>query len=162
MNDSIAICLASADEIQQLAELRWLLQTDDDVDASRSSERNRFLAAFTEIAQDRNEGGDFFHWVAKADQRILAVMSVEKVRKLLRPGESRTRCWGYLTNCYTRPEHRGKGIGGSLLETVKQWAKEEQLEFLIVWPSDPSYGFYQRAGFQRGRDPLVLPIGADS
>ncbi|HGJ5884485.1 GNAT family N-acetyltransferase [Arsenophonus sp.] len=72
--------------------------------------------------------------------------------------------WGYLTNVYTLPKYRNKGVGTALLSVAYRWAKHEELELLVVWPSDKSYSFYERTGFrrqQREQDPLVLILSDD-
>jgi GNAT superfamily N-acetyltransferase len=84
-------------------------------------------------------------------------MSMRKVRKVPAPGHIEAY-WGYLTNCYVCAEFRDKSVGSRLLDFVTQWAKDEKLEFLVVWPSDRSYLFYERKGFRREPDPLVLKL----
>jgi hypothetical protein len=41
---------------------------------------------------------------------------------------------------------------------VLQWAKEQELESLIVWPSEASVGFYARAGFRGSLDMLEYEV----
>ncbi len=156
--DGIAFRLADPRDALQLADLRWRLKTDDSSDFSMS-ERNDFISAFvalTESALGRRDDR-FFHWVADLDGRVIAVMSVRKVLKVPSP-ERLDGCWGYLTNCYTLPGYRNRGIGTNLLGAIKEWAKQQELELLVVWPSDRSFAFYERNGFHRDPDPLVLKI----
>jgi len=84
-------------------------------------------------------------------------MSVRKVWKVPAPGRPEA-AWGYLTNSYVLPTERDKGAGSDLLQFIKSWARREKLELLIVWPSDAAYIFYERAGFERPGDPLVLKL----
>jgi GNAT superfamily N-acetyltransferase len=65
---------------------------------------------------------------------------------------------GYVTNVYTRPDYRGQGIGTQLMTHVLIWAREHDLESLIVWPSETSVGFYERAGFQGSPDMLEYAV----
>ena len=58
------------------------------------------------------------------------------------------------------PELRDEGLGSRMLEVVLAWARERGVEEIIVWPSERSYPFYERAGFSRTRDPLVLYLTA--
>ncbi|MBA3566230.1 MAG: GNAT family N-acetyltransferase [Actinobacteria bacterium] len=76
------------------------------------------------------------------------------VDKIPRPTPEQ-RWIGYLTNVYTRPAFRSLGLGGLVLESVKTWASEEDVELLIVWPSERSVGFYRRHGFVGDAEPLV-------
>jgi ribosomal protein S18 acetylase RimI-like enzyme len=59
---------------------------------------------------------------------------------------------GYLTNVYTKPAFRRRGIGAKLFEQVKNRAIEKDFEILIVSPSDDSGNFYKRAGFAAETD----------
>ena len=61
----------------------------------------------------------------------------------------------YLTNVYTRPEFRGRGIGGRVLDAVTTWALETDVELLVVWPSEASLSHYERHGFADRGEPLV-------
>ena len=65
---------------------------------------------------------------------------------------------GYVTNVYTRPAYRGQGICTQLMANVLQWASEHDLESLIVWPSEASVGFYERAGFRGSPDMLEYEV----
>jgi ribosomal protein S18 acetylase RimI-like enzyme len=65
---------------------------------------------------------------------------------------------GYVTNVYTRPAYRGQGIGTQLMTHVLAWAREQDLESLIVWPSETSVGFYERAGFRGSPDMLEYGV----
>jgi GNAT superfamily N-acetyltransferase len=156
--DGITFRLADPRDALQLADLRWRLKTSDSSDYS-VTERNDFVAAFAAVSESASGRQDepFFHWVADLKGRLIAVMSVRKVLKVPSP-ERLDGCWGYLTNCYALPDYRNRGIGTHLLSAIKEWAKEQELELLVVWPSDRSYAFYERSGFHRDPDPLVLKI----
>ncbi|WP_179949110.1 MULTISPECIES: GNAT family N-acetyltransferase [unclassified Burkholderia] len=58
------------------------------------------------------------------------------------------------------PEFRDKGIGSHLLTEARRWSQKQRLELPAVSPSDRSSPFYERSGFLRERDPLVLKIAA--
>jgi GNAT superfamily N-acetyltransferase len=153
--DGITFRLAEPGDALALADLRWRLKTDDSSDFSMT-EKNDFVAAFTESVL-KGQDERFFHWVADLEGRLIAVMSVRRVRKLPSP-EHLDSCWGYLTNCYSLPDYRNCGIGTNLMSALRGWAKEQGFELLVVWPSDRSCAFYERSGFRRYADPLVLEI----
>jgi GNAT superfamily N-acetyltransferase len=154
--NSVLVRLAAPDDVHQLADLRWRLQTDD-AEVLDIEERNRFVTEFANSVLARFRDESLIHWVAEFDGRIVAVMSVATVRKVPSP-KSISRHWGYLTNCYTLPEFRNMGIGSRLMSAVRVWATSQKYEFLAVWPSDRSYPFYERSGFHRYADPLILKI----
>ena len=143
--------LAGREDLESLGYLRWQFDHEGQEDGDPEA-RLQFIADFVESQDDR-----LFHWLAEVNGETVAVMSIRKVKKVPKLG-ALDRYWGYLTNCYVLPDYRNQGIGTELLSAVTNWAKEEQLELLIVWPSDRSCPFYDRAGFQRHPDPLVLQI----
>ena len=59
---------------------------------------------------------------------------------------------------YAVPEARNSGIGSALLRHVTGWARERNLELLLLWPSDRSVPFYERAGFVRSPEALELDL----
>lgn len=150
--------MADACDIDALAQLRWNLCTDDQV--SDAIAQQHFAAQFRTALSDINDQSLQVHLVAELNDMIISVMSIVRVHKIPAPDELDGE-WGYLTNVYTRMEWRNHGIGQQLLEYAKQWATATGLELMAVWPSDRSFPFYQRGGFQRAPDPLVWkPVDA--
>ena len=86
-------------------------------------------------------------WVAQSDGRIVPNAFVQVVPKVPRPGRFDDAI-GYVTNVYVEPKERGHGVGTELLRHVGAWARERDLELLIVWPSERSRTLYARAGFR--------------
>ena len=66
--------------------------------------------------------------------------------------------FGYITNNYTKPAYRNKGIGSELMRSVKRWARDEDLELLIVYPSEEAVKFYERTGFCADNDVMELKL----
>lgn len=143
--------LATSDDLATVADLRWRLQTDDEGDEAGRE-------AFTrEFPQNDLHTEDLYHFLAEVDGKPVGAISVRKVWKVPAPGRPEA-AWGYFTNTYVLPEHRNDGVGAALLAHVEAWAHAEELELLIVWPSDRAYPFYERAGYTRRQDPLVLML----
>jgi GNAT superfamily N-acetyltransferase len=148
--------IAAANELTQIADLRWRLHVDDEPMDDRGV-YERFIAEFLDVHEAEWKSDEVTHWVAANDARLVAVMSVVFVRKIPRPGNLHGR-WGYLANSYALPEVRNAGVGSQLLAAIKSWAIGESLELLVVWPSERAYPFYERAGFRRHPDPVVLRL----
>ena len=148
--------IAAPSELTQIADLRWRLHVSDEPVADRNA-YERFIAEFLALHEAEWKPSEVTHWVAADGARIVAVMSVAIVRKFPRPGNLRGR-WGYLANSYVLPAMRNVGVGSQLLEAIKPWAVEQDLELLVVWPSEMAYPFYERAGFRRTPDPVVLRL----
>jgi GNAT superfamily N-acetyltransferase len=148
--------IAATNELTQIADLRWRLHVDDAPVDDRGAYEH-FIAEFLSVHEAEWKSNEVTHWVAVSDVRVIAVMSVVMVRKIPRPGNLHGR-WGYLANSYALPEVRNAGVGSQLLAAIKNWAIEESLELLVVWPSEMAYPFYERAGFHRYPDPVVLRL----
>jgi GNAT superfamily N-acetyltransferase len=147
---------ATQEDAAELARLRWDFSPDE-VTASRQSFAE-FHLGFSDFWQRALESGTWTVWVAESEERLIANIYVQIIHKVPRPGRFGNR-YGYVTNVYAEPEVRGRGIGSQLLKSVIQWAREERLEFLIVWPSEESVAYYERAGFRRSPDALELHFG---
>jgi len=148
--------LASANDFPFLADLRYRLATDDAPDLG-DHHKAVFLSASLERLSELETTSSAIHWVAQANEQLIAALTIIKVPKVPAPDDL-DGCWGYLTNVYTLPEHRNQGVGSALLAHARHWASAQRMELLIVWPSERSVPFYQRAGFARQADPLVLSL----
>ena len=149
----IALHIASDADLPILATLRWRLKADDDA-PPQGEDFALFADAFIRAESMARSRGDIVHWIADVDGAPVAAMSLVVVRKVTAPGGAERR-WGYLTNCYVAAEHRNVGVGSRMLEAIQSWANNEAFEFIIVWPSDCAFPFYERNGFRCPDDVLV-------
>ena len=145
---------ASADG-PALARLRWNFRAEEG-ETPRNDFRE-FLSRFLEHYWHGLDTESWAHWVAEEDATIVAHMALQIQDGVPRPAVGRDR-WGWLTDCYTIPEQRGKGHGGELLATIRAWAAAEGLELLLVSPSGRSVPFYARAGFRPAAEWLQLSL----
>ena len=77
------------------------------------------------------------------------------------PGPERfRRLSGIVQSVYVRPETRGHGLGGALVDAVVAYARDLGLDYLAVHPSELSYPVYERAGFALTRSVLELGLTA--
>ena len=51
-------------------------------------------------------------------------------------------------------EYRGKGIGSKVLHSVNKWVKENNYEFVIVWPSEDAIPYYEKNGYVHCKEPM--------
>lgn len=151
--------VATPADLPQIADLRWRLRVDDATVSDRGL-YDRFVADFIRICSEEWRPDEMIHWIAAHGEQVLAIMSVALIRKLPSPENLRGR-WGYITNSYVLPAARNAGIGRQLLAAIEHWARAEDLELLLVWPSERAYPFYERAGFRRHPDPLVLRLRSE-
>lgn len=142
--------LATEKDFPQLAEMRWDFQTEDETETP-TLEKNEFLEKCLEYLHATFKTGDWTFFIAEENGEIVSHAFVKKIAALPRPARIENS-WGYLTNVYTKPGFRGRGIGAKLLRRVKDWSIEKDFELLIVSPSEDSGDFYTRAGFRAETD----------
>jgi len=137
--------LATEGDVHALAEMRWDFRTETVVRVPAFTMED-FAAACAEFFRRALVEGHWACWLAEEDGRIISHLFIQRIRKIPNPFRLHGE-FGYITNVYTRPAFRNQGIGSTLLEKVKEWAGQQDLELLILWPSDKSVNFYNRAGF---------------
>ena len=142
----LRIRTAEEADVPVLAERRWDFRFEQDA-APPVVERTAFLEECRLFLREGLASGRWVCWVAEVDGRIVSNLSLQIVPKLPRPARPKD-AWGYVSNVYTDPSHRGQGIGAEVLNAALRWAKERDLELLILWPSPASRSFYERAGFK--------------
>ncbi len=149
--------LATEADIPELARMRWAFRAEaGEVPCEGEA---AFFARYGEFVRAGLASGDWTYWVAADAGALVAHMAVCVVRGVPRPARQSDQ-WGYLTDCYTRPAYRDRGVGGAVLDRVRRWAAARDLELLLVWPSDASAAFYARAGFQPADGVALLPLRA--
>lgn len=145
-------------DIGALVRMRWDFTWENRAEAAEGYDR--FEAECRAFLTEAMKSGRWCIWVAEADGMVISHIYVQLIDKVPRPGRE-TRPFGYVTNVYTVPACRSRRIGSLLMEAVRQWARENDLEFLIVWPAEESVVFYQRAGFRPCTEPMELFFGGE-
>ncbi|MFS0864737.1 GNAT family N-acetyltransferase [Fredinandcohnia sp. 179-A 10B2 NHS] len=146
------IRLAEVKDVKQLTQMRWDFTVEFDEEKGKASfdEFENKLQTFLENALS---GDQWFVWVAEEEHRIVSHIFIELIQKVPRPGRT-TYPFAYMTNVYTIPEYRNKGVGGKLLASVNNWIKENNYEFVMVWPSDEAVDFYKKNGYVHSTEPM--------
>ena len=119
--------------------------------------RAEFVELCTAFLRQGLTGGDWTYWVADDNHEVISHIFIHTIRSIPRPRKMEDQ-WGYITNVYTKPTHRNQGIGAALLQQVKQWAVNQDLELLLVSPSEDAMNFYHRAGFAPETDFMQLRL----
>lgn len=143
----VTVRRAESKDASELARLRWEFRPEDQPNQGLDEFSREFERWFAEASTS--------DWMAAvADDgsgALVGCVFLRSVSKVPNPG-ARDRAWGYVTNSYVAPAHRGRGVGGRLLEVVMAAARERGHEFLIVWPGEEALSFYVRAGFREVAD----------
>jgi len=151
--------LAGPADLAQLAEMRWQFRTEGKVPPAGVCQ-DAFVAACLAFFQDAFASGRWVCWIAEEDGTILAHVFIQRIAKIPKPTHLKSE-FGWVTNVYTRPERRNQEIGTELIERVKAWAQAEDLQMLVLWPSERAVPFYQRAGFEMETEEMEFKIRDD-
>jgi GNAT superfamily N-acetyltransferase len=143
-------------DLDQLVALRWAFQTESD-DGHPNLPPSLFMEECRTFLADGLQSGRWSFWIAEDEEGIVSHAFVQKISMVPNPNRISDQ-WGYLTNCYTKPEYRSQGIGSVLMEALIQWARLIDLELLIVWPSDESLDYYKRLGFSEQNKILQMSL----
>lgn len=146
------IRLAGSKDIDQLIKMRWdftLEHTDSRVNQPYSEYEKEFRSFF----KNALTSGQWFVWVVEEAGKIVSHIYIELIQKVPRPGRV-THPFVYMTNVYTVPEYRNMGVGSKLLNFINNWIKENEYEFVIVWPSNEAISYYQKNGYAFCKEPM--------
>jgi GNAT superfamily N-acetyltransferase len=148
--DDLEIRLARADDIEQLVSLRRQFTYEGE----RGDERPEFEDECRSFLDSALSAQRWRVWVACVGTQLVSHVFVALIDKVPRPTHE-NRTIAYLTNAYTVPEYRNRGIGGRLLAVAREDAAKKGVELMMVWPSEESTDFYRDHGFNPERDPLI-------
>jgi GNAT superfamily N-acetyltransferase len=136
---------ADEHDVVALAEMRWEFQTEDNDNPPVLSK-----AEFVEVCSNYLKHGliqkNWVYWIAELGGEIVSHIFVQRVRGVPRPTWL-NNAYGYVSNVYTKPTYRRQGIGTELMQQVLSWARQQEIDVLIVSISEASLTFYERAGF---------------
>lgn len=150
--------MATEDDLAALAGLRFDFHMEDGGQTAMT--KDEFVDHCASFLAAGRATGKWVYWVAKVDGQAVATAFIQKVTTIPRPSRIE-RQWAYLTNVYTQPSHRNRGIGAELLRQAIEWCRSEDLETLIVWPSDESRQFYKRLGFENDNQIMEIVFQPD-
>jgi GNAT superfamily N-acetyltransferase len=89
--------------------------------------------------------------VADDRGRLVGSVWLQLVEKVPHPGRARReRPIAYVTSMYVEPARRDEGLGRELLDVAVAFAREAGADGVLLWPSERSLPFYERAGFESG------------
>jgi GNAT superfamily N-acetyltransferase len=142
-------------DADRLAELRWEFRA---ARAPVQEDHDAFLRRCADwMRRELASQAAWRAWVAVAAEEIIGQLWVQTINKMPNPVAERER-HAYVSNVYVQPDHRG-GAGGRLLEAALAWARAENMDRVILWPSARSVTLYERHGFTHHGDVMELALG---
>jgi GNAT superfamily N-acetyltransferase len=148
--------MATEADVDELAQMRWDFRLEEAPGAT-VHDQTTFLHACTAFLRQGLAEQRRTYWIAQEETQLVSHIYIQRVPKVPKPNRL-DEALGYVTNVYTRPAYRGQGIGTQLMTHVLQWAREQDMESLIVWPSETSVDFYERAGFRGSAEMLEYSV----
>ena len=95
---------------------------------------------------DKLADGSLVEWVLEDDGQIIATAAIAFMD--FPPSyTNRTGLRGYITNMYTAPACRGKGIASAMLDRLKQEAEKRAVHSILLHASALGKPVYKRFGF---------------
>lgn len=156
--DQMIIRLAALDDVETLIKMRmdFTLEHRSNLIISENAYKE-YYEETKDFLVRAIESNQWFIWVAELENKLVSHIFLELIYKVPRPGK-KTNPFVYMTNVYTLPEFRGRGIGSKLLQHINTWSKGRNYEFIIVWPSDTSIEFYKGNGYVHCKEPMELML----
>ncbi|MBL4934441.1 GNAT family N-acetyltransferase [Clostridium sp. YIM B02515] len=147
--------LATESDVSMLSEMRWEHEYEEEGKFNISKED--FIKECNLFLVDGLKSGSWEYWIAEENNKVISNVYINRIRKVPKPQKLFAEI-GYVTNVHTKAEFRNEGIGTELLKKVKQWAINNKIELLFVWPSQRSVAFYERQGFSSSNEIMELEM----
>ncbi len=152
-HSQLTIRTATLSDIAQLVELRVLMQLEvNRLSADKIPANYRDLC--TEYFKNSISSKKYYGSVAAVDGKIIAGAGVCFYEKP--PGISGgVGIAGYVTNVYTLPEYRGKGISTKLMLVLTNFARDLGADKLHLGSTEDGLNVYKKVGF---KDPKCIAL----
>ncbi len=145
---------AELGDIPALMELRKKQLIDEGISPDQDIDGELF-SFFTDKMKDES----LVEWVAEEDEKIVATAAV--VFYAFPPSYTNKKgVKGYITNMYTAPDFRGRGIAGSLLDRLAREAGSRDVKKLLLSASKMGRPVYLKYGFQETGEWMELDLKA--
>jgi ribosomal protein S18 acetylase RimI-like enzyme len=137
---------ATLSDLNELVRLRVSMQkevnefTDTQVPANYLDDVKKYF-------QRTLLNGTYFSAVAETREKLVAAAGLVLYEKPPAFG-GRSGLVGYITNVYTEPECRGRGIATQLMEIIIKHARSSEVVKLHLGTTESGKGVYERVGFQ--------------
>lgn len=140
---------AKLDDLETLAGLRYDMQLDMAHDISLMA-HDAYVATYVSEMRDEFMRGRALAWLAEAGGQ--AVAAVTLLWWVVPPSvEWPVRRRGQVSNVYTRPAYRRRGISRHLMELLLATARERGIQRLVLWASAMGQPLYEGLGFGPSR-----------
>jgi GNAT superfamily N-acetyltransferase len=145
--------LATLSDLPQLVELRVLMQKEVNNPSEKES-GSAYVQSVTHYFERNLRNESYVSAVAVVDGKLVSANGLVVYSKppSVTGGTGQV---GYVTNVYTLPEWRGRGIAGELMKLVVEHARSNGVDKLHLGATDSGKGVYKRVGF---KPPRFVPL----
>lgn len=149
------IRVATAQDAGVLARLRYEFRANE---RGATEPREPFIERCSAWMSQRLGDGSWRCFVAEAAGGAIAGhVWLHLIDKIPNPGGDEPERHVYLTNLYVQPSERG-GVGSALMDAAMAWCRAQDVDTVILWPTDRSRSLYTRYGF-RPSDAIMARAG---
>jgi GNAT superfamily N-acetyltransferase len=142
-------------EVLTVMRLEFLKEAGHIKDGDDISSLYNELLEFMKVHLDK----DLHIWVAESDGKAVATGAVSIWDKLpTGQGKDNRSKIGYVSNMYTRPEYRKKGIAGSIVQHILQFMKDEGISKTMLHALEDGKGIYRKSGFATNENFMEMKI----
>jgi GNAT superfamily N-acetyltransferase len=148
------IRLATLDDVDALVSLR-LVFLEEVGSLSSGADCRELGEAIRQYLMRKMPTGEFLAWVAESEGRIVATSGLTLFE---RPpnGANVAGLEAYLSNMYTVPDWRGKGVGTALVTAVINHVKGTRARRIWLHATEQGRPVYEKAGFVASETEMEL------
>jgi GNAT superfamily N-acetyltransferase len=140
--------MATLEDLETLADLRWQMQAEYHREALAPGERESYIVSYWKEMRPEMECGRLCAWLAEDDGRPVAAVTL--LWWVVPPSlDQPRRRRGQVSNVFTQPEYRRHGISRALMQMLIAHARGLGIHRLVLWPSEMGEPLYLGLGFAR-------------
>ena len=146
MNNAVRIRRCEISDLEVLVKMRveFLKEAGHVKDGANAKELAHELAEY--IKSHINK--DLFFWVAEIEEIAVSTGALSFWEKLpLYAGKQNGSKVGYISNMYTIPEYRRKGIASNIVEEIIKFGKEIGMLKIMLHALEDGKNVYKNLGF---------------
>jgi GNAT superfamily N-acetyltransferase len=154
----IVIRVAEPNDASTLAKLRYEFRS---LFHANCEEEAGFVERCASWMKDRlQQSKSWKCWIAECDGIPAGNIWAQSIEKIPNPMSESERL-GYITNFYVNEIYRDRGVGSRLFAAAMEWLKENDVDAVILWPTERSRAFYRREGFSEVVRLMEFVVGSD-
>lgn len=148
--DPINYRVATVDDVDALAGLRWLMETERHPEIEPTVDREAYFAAARASIGGEIARGAHIAFIAEAGGEVVSC-AILIWWTMLPTLTDFHRSRGYVSSVYTKPEFRRRSVARQLMTNLMERAREMGVSRLILWASEMGRPLYLDLGFAPSR-----------